>query len=126
MGSRSPPLDMAAVNHSYVFNFEKDFEHSSIEGWMEENWVSLCSWATTVYLAFVFGVQSYMKDREPFNLRKSLAVWSFSLAVFSIIGALRIWTEFLQTLTQKGVYHSICIPKYIKCLGLTRDLIIFL
>ena len=29
------------------------------------------------------------------------------------IASLRIWTEFLQTLTQKGVYHLICIPSFI-------------
>ena len=41
----------------------QDFEQSSIRGWMNTNWVSTCSWATVLYLAFIFGVQSYMKDK---------------------------------------------------------------
>jgi len=104
---------MAGLNHSYVFHFERDFEQSSIKGWMEQNWLSLCSLATAGYLAFIFGVQAYMKDRTPFNLRTTLAVWSFSLATFSIFGALRIWTEFLQTITNQGMYYSVCSPSFI-------------
>jgi len=104
---------MEVLNHSYVFEFERDFKQSLIRGWMEDNWFSLCSWATALYLAFVFGVQAYMKDRTPFNLRPSLALWSFSLASFSIIGALRTWTEFVQSITKQGLYHSVCIPSFI-------------
>jgi len=80
---------------------------------MEENWISLCSWSTAFYVAFVFGVQAFMKDREPFNLRKPLALWSACLAVFSIAGAMRTWTEFLETFTRGGFYQSLCTPSFI-------------
>jgi len=113
MGSAGLTAEMEGPNHSYVFEFERGFEHSSISGWMEQNWFSLCSWATAGYLAFVFGVQAYMKDRTPFNLRSSLAVWSFSLATFSTIGALRTGTEFFQTITKQGLYQSVCSPSFI-------------
>jgi len=106
----------ANVHHpqySYVFNFEKDFDHSSVKGWLEENWISLCSWSTAIYVAFIFGVQAYMKDKEPFNLRRPLALWSACLAVFSIAGALRTWTEFLDTYSRGGVYLSLCTPSFI-------------
>jgi len=99
--------------HSYVFTFEREFEQSSIRGWMEHNWFSLCSWATAAYLVFVFGVQNCMKDRPPFQLRGSLAMWSGTLAMFSVLGALRTGTEFIQTLTRQGLYQSVCIPSFI-------------
>ena len=35
------------------------------------------------------------------------------MATFSIFGALRIWTEFLQTITNQGLYYSVCSPRYI-------------
>jgi len=100
-------------DYSYVFNFEKGFDHGSVKGWMEENWISLCSWSTAIYVAFVFGVQAYMKDRAPFDLRRPLALWSFCLAIFSIAGAIRTWTEFLETFARGGIYQSICTPSFI-------------
>ena len=66
---------------------------------MDANWVPICSWATVVYLAFIFGVQSYMKDRYEICM---------SLAVFSIIGACRVWPEFITNLSTKGVYSTVC------------------
>lgn len=51
--------------------------------------------------------------REPFNLRRPLALWSACLAVFSIAGAIRTWTEFLDTYSRGGVYLSTCTPTFI-------------
>ena len=41
----------------------QEFRHDSVKDWMEASWVSLCSWATAVYLLFVFGVRAVMTDR---------------------------------------------------------------
>ena len=41
----------------------QEFQHDSVKDWMEASWVSLCSWATAVYLVFVFGVRAFMTDR---------------------------------------------------------------
>merc|ERR1712128_206083 len=83
-------------------------------GWMNTNWVSTCSWATVLYLAFIFGVQSYMKDKEPFGLRTPLTAWSLSLAIFSIIGACRVWPEFLYTFSTQGLYQTVCVPSFLE------------
>ena len=29
---------MSVPNYSYVFDFERDFEHSEFKPWMQENW----------------------------------------------------------------------------------------
>merc|ERR1711936_590420 len=98
---------------NYTWVFDQDFEQSSIKGWMEQNWFSLCTWATCLYLVFIFGAQAYMKDREPFHLRSPLAVWSASLAMFSMIGSVKTGTEFVTILTNQGLYQSVCSPSFI-------------
>ena len=46
--------------------------------------------------------------RPPFDLRRPLAVWSCSLAIFSLAGALRTWTELLQVVARGGQPLLIC------------------
>lgn len=54
-----------------------------------------------------------MYYREGFDLRRPLALWSFCLAVFSIIGAQRLWTEFLFTYERGGISATICDPSFL-------------
>ena len=49
--------------------------------------------------------------REPYSLRIPLALWSFSLAIFSIIGTLRTWPEFLHSFGNKGLHYTVCDPR---------------
>ena len=51
--------------------------------------------------------------RPPFELRRPLAVWSCCLAIFSIAGALRTWTELLQVVARGGLYQAVCTPSFI-------------
>jgi len=81
---------------------------------MDTNWVPICSWATVVYLVFIFSVKNYMKDRQPYGLRNPLAAWSLSLAVFSIIGACRVWPEFIHTFSTQGLYQTVCVPSFLE------------
>jgi len=109
-----PTMAVPGPNYTFVMGFEENFQQSSVRGWMDDNWVSTCSWATAAYLIFIFGVQSYMKDREPFALRTPLTLWSMSLALFSIIGALRVWPEFIHSFSTQGVYHTVCVPDFLE------------
>merc|ERR1711963_385048 len=45
-------------------------------------------------------------------MRGALVLWNITLALFSIMGALRTWPEFLHVLSEHGIYHSLCIPRY--------------
>merc|ERR1719495_644240 len=54
-----------------------------------------------------------MSSRPAYQLRNLLAAWSAFLAIFSIIGFLRVLPEFLHTLTYGGLYKSICDPSFI-------------
>jgi len=105
---------MSGHNYSYVFNFEQDFEHSIVRVWMEENWRSVCAWASGLYMILIFGGQNYMSNRPAFDLRGPLTAWSMFLAGFSIMGAARTLPEFMHTLYTQGFYHSLCIPSFIE------------
>ena len=42
-----------------------------------------------------------------------LAVWSCSLAIFSIVGAVRTWTELVEVMARGGIYQAVCTPSFI-------------
>ena len=48
------------------------------------------------------------------DLLKFNPIFPFFLALFSIMGALRTWPEFLHVLSEHGIYHSLCIPSFIE------------
>merc|ERR1719282_2311181 len=80
---------------------------------MDSNWVWICTLASLSYLIFIYGVGFLMKEREPYGLRIPLALWSFSLAIFSIFGTLRTWPEFLHSFGNKGLHYSVCDPSFL-------------
>ncbi|KAG7224862.1 hypothetical protein INR49_028229 [Caranx melampygus] len=49
-----------------------------------------------------------MKQREKFELRKPLVLWSLTLAVFSIFGAIRTGSYMMYILMTKGLKQSVC------------------
>lgn len=101
-------------NYSYIFDFERDFEHSEFKGWMVRNWATVCAYAAGIYMVLIFGGQQYMMAREKFEIRRFLTVWNIFLALFSIMGACRTLPEFLHVLYSQGLYHSLCIPSFIE------------
>lgn len=101
-------------NYSYMFNFEQDFEHLAVRGWMEQNWRPVCCWASGGYMLLVVGGQAWMADRPPLQLRGLLTAWNIFLAVFSTMGAARTIPEFIHTALNQGFYHTLCIPSFIE------------
>ncbi|NXE31982.1 ELOV6 protein, partial [Ptilorrhoa leucosticta] len=65
-----------------------------------------------IYLILVFGIQHFMKERRPFNLRAPLTLWSFSLTLFSFIAACRVWKQMAFLLLTKGFKHSVCTQSF--------------
>merc|ERR1712126_214136 len=99
--------------YAHVFPFEDRFDQRVAQGWVQEHWVSVCTWTGFIYVLLVFSGQAWMSSRPAYQLRKLLAAWSAVLAIFSIIGFLRVLPEFLHTLTYGGLYKSICDPSFI-------------
>ncbi|XP_027555795.1 elongation of very long chain fatty acids protein 3 [Neopelma chrysocephalum] len=61
-----------------------------------------------IYLILVFGIQHFMKERRAFHLRTPLMLWSFSLTLFSVFAASRVWKQMAFLLLNKGFKQSVC------------------
>ncbi|CAL8330036.1 very long chain fatty acid elongase 6 [Gadus morhua] len=89
------------------YEFERQFNEDEAIRWMQENWKKsflFCS----LYAACIIGGRHLMKQREKFELRKPLVLWSLTLAVFSIFGAVRTGSYMMHILLTKGLQHSVC------------------
>uniref|UniRef100_A0A3Q3WDE9 Elongation of very long chain fatty acids protein n=1 Tax=Mola mola TaxID=94237 RepID=A0A3Q3WDE9_MOLML len=89
------------------FSFERCFDERRAMQWMQANW-SKSFVFSALYAALVFGGQHYMKPRPKMNLRLPLVLWSLSLALFSIIGAVRTGAYMFHVLGSRGFRGSIC------------------
>lgn len=105
----------AGLNYTYLFFYEKKyFNDDYVETkrtWMTNNWHLSLVYAF-LYIIAIFVGQRYMKSREKFDLRRSLVAWNLVLAAFSFVGASRMWPEFIYTIYNQGVDHSICNTDY--------------
>ncbi|CDQ69608.1 unnamed protein product [Oncorhynchus mykiss] len=61
-----------------------------------------------LYAAIIFGGQHFMRERPKLNLRRPLVLWSLSLAIFSIIGAVRTGWYMFHVLNKSGFKQSVC------------------
>nr|XP_020477914.1 elongation of very long chain fatty acids protein 6-like isoform X1 [Monopterus albus] len=89
------------------YSFERRFDERGAIEWMQANW-SKSFVFSALYATLVFGGQHYMKLRPKMNLRRPLVLWSLSLALFSIIGAVRTGSYMLHILSSGGFRQSIC------------------
>ncbi|CAB1434222.1 unnamed protein product [Pleuronectes platessa] len=89
------------------FGFERSFDERRALEWMQENW-SKSFMFCGLYAALVFAGQHFMRERPKLNLRRPLVLWSLSLAVFSIIGAIRTGLYMTHILTTSGFRQSVC------------------
>jgi elongation of very long chain fatty acids protein 6 len=88
--------------------FEK-FDPDKSRLWLWDNWF-MSAYATGIYVLMVFVGQALMKNRQPFNLRKPLAVWNFFLASFSLFGFLRTGPDLWNVIMgEDGFHRSVCV-----------------
>lgn len=125
LASLLPMFDVQPVNHTlnpnitisykYIFGFERLFEShdyaDAVKQWMQRNWTYSFLFSA-IYILFILIGRRVMATREKFELRKPLLVWNLTLAVFSLIGTIRVWPEFLYALFNKGVVYSVCDGSY--------------
>ncbi|XP_005794848.1 elongation of very long chain fatty acids protein 6-like [Xiphophorus maculatus] len=90
-----------------LFDFERRFDETRALEWMQENWSKSFIFCG-LYAALVFGGRHFMRERPKLNLRRPLALWSLSLAIFSIIGAVRTGKYMLHIITKSGFKQSVC------------------
>lgn len=89
-----------------ISKFEEEFDVDANVLHLKTYW-----WITIIlsliYLALVYYGVQFMKNRPAFNLRKTLAVWSACLAIFSFFGALHCIPEAFFA-AQQGPHYFFC------------------
>ncbi|XP_074104668.1 very long chain fatty acid elongase 6 [Cotesia typhae] len=98
-------------NYSYVFEFERKFEHENTRDWMTDHWKNSVYFGA-IYLVAIFAGRQWMANRPKYDLRGLLTVWNIALAIFSIMGVVRTVPEFYHVLKNYGFYHSVCVPSF--------------
>ncbi|KAA0724821.1 Elongation of very long chain fatty acids protein 6 [Triplophysa tibetana] len=91
----------------YAFDFERQFDDRAANEWFQE-YSGLSFVFSGTYAAGIYFGRVFMKDRQKFDLRTPLMLWSLCLAVFSAIGAVRtIWYVF-NLLSLDGFHQTVC------------------
>jgi elongation of very long chain fatty acids protein 6 len=90
-----------------TFTFEREFDPKPARQWMSKYW-TISIVASVLYVVFLFGCKRVMAHRAPFSLQMPLILWNTFLAVFSIIGTIRVWPEFISFLKTEGFKASYC------------------
>ncbi|GMR44001.1 hypothetical protein PMAYCL1PPCAC_14196, partial [Pristionchus mayeri] len=99
-------------NHSLVIPFEKSFDEENFTSWIQANWAHSLS-VSAAYLIVIFAGQKLMESRKPFALDTPLLLWNFGLAVFSILGFIRVTPEWVWSWTGKNdLKYSTCVASY--------------
>ena len=102
---------MTGYKYSFLFSFEKKFFNEQYVLALAERmnkYFFKAAFIAVAYLIVIFLSQQMMKQKGKFQIRSALIAWNFLLASFSILGAIRVWPEFVHVIKTKGVEHSYC------------------
>lgn len=86
---------------------EYSFDEKKVIPWMSRHW----HWSfyySMIYLLLIYLGQKWMKDRQPYNLRRVLCMWSTGLSVFSFYAIFRIYPHARRMVYLAGWEHAIC------------------
>ena len=96
------------VTYEHVTDTERNFDHEWWAVWSSKYWLISGIFAT-IYVIVIHGLKKWMKDRPRYDLRNFLFFWNVSLALFSMIGSIRTWTEFMYVMNNFGFHSSVCM-----------------
>lgn len=65
-----------------------------------------------IYLVLVYFASKWMHNRPAYNLRLPLALWSGALSLFSLLGTLKVWPEFIGQAVSKGFVSTYTEASY--------------
>lgn len=103
--------DVVASDFSVLpFSFDSQFSQRDYSVWalyFRQTWLVPLIVAV-VYCTDVFVGQFIMRSRKAYDLKGFLALWNLLLAVFSIIGTIKVVPYFLYTLVVNGPTYFVC------------------
>jgi len=85
--------------------FFADYDYEQSKQWLvnHEGFLLKC---VAAYVVSIFSIKYIMSNKKPFDLTTPLIVWNAILAVFSIVGFVRMAPTFVRAIQQKGVQHT--------------------
>uniref|UniRef100_A0AC34QUD4 Elongation of very long chain fatty acids protein n=1 Tax=Panagrolaimus sp. JU765 TaxID=591449 RepID=A0AC34QUD4_9BILA len=98
-------------NYSFVFPFEHTFDSVKSTVWMQENWHHSITMSVFYIIAIYLG-RKLMESRKPYTLDFPLFLWNFGLAVFSIMGVVRMTPEMFWSVNSNSFVYSICTASF--------------
>ena len=114
-------VDRNGVSHSFTqlyqhfpqieflyTDVEKNFRSDEWTQWTKDTWPVYPLVLITVYGLMIFTVPKYMKNRERFVWKYQMALWNFSLSLFSFMGAMKTVPHLLHNLYQFSFDDNIC------------------
>ena len=87
--------------------FEKFYDPAQVLVWMQER-PMVPLWACFLYVVLILIGRAYMSTRPAWSWRRTLAVWNFSLSLFSWIGAFRTAPQLYYNLTSFTLRSNLC------------------
>ena len=92
----------------YLGQLEARFVWSRAQPWLWEKYAPISVYFSSLYLVLVFLGRRWMRGKQAFHLRRSLAMWNTGLAVFSIAGCSSLVPSVIRNLMANGFSHSVC------------------
>lgn len=94
--------------HSFYFKFEDAYCLKELQDWSNarNNWPIL---AIALYLLSIQIGKSVMADRKPLQVTSILFFWNTSLAAFSLIGFVRLFSHLKHQIHESSFRDSVCI-----------------
>lgn len=91
-----------------LFPFELTYDTVPVRDAMRNDmWTPI--FACALYFAFIVAGRNYFENRPAWNFRKALAVWNFSLAVFSAWGFSRMFPHMIHNFYYYSWKENLCI-----------------
>ncbi|KAH7697841.1 fatty acid elongation protein 3, partial [Aphelenchoides avenae] len=98
-------------NYSFILPGETSFDPVTSTEWMQENWHHSIS-LSVLYVILIYAGQKFMDARKPFALDGALFWWNLGLALFSIVGVVRLSPEMFWSVNSNSLTYSICTASF--------------
>uniref|UniRef100_A0A1I7XS63 Elongation of very long chain fatty acids protein n=1 Tax=Heterorhabditis bacteriophora TaxID=37862 RepID=A0A1I7XS63_HETBA len=98
-------------NYSVVLPLEDTFDARKSTVWMQNNWFHSVS-LSAAYVVLLYSGQKIMAGRKPFGLDVSLFFWNAGLAMFSILGFVRMTPEWIWSWKDNSFAYSVCTASF--------------
>lgn len=94
----------------YPFEFENEFHSGGDWSLFARSYQVAPIVCCVVYLAVVFGLKAFMKDRPAVRIRVPWIWWNILLSAFSWFGTIRMVPHLALLVRDKGFGYSYCAP----------------